>query len=208
MMTASCFRRRRFVAFVGALLIPAGVSGAALAEDPVLVPAHQLIDGLLKIMKAGSSTPFSQRAAMLAPVIDQTFDLTTVLKTSVGSAWETMTPDQQATLLKSFRQYTIASYVNSFNEFNGQRFTVNPEPRSVGAEQVVRTQIIPVSGDQHELAYVMRQTPAGWRIIDVLADGAVSRVAVQRSDFRQLIRQGGAAALAQSLDAKSANLSG
>jgi phospholipid transport system substrate-binding protein len=53
----------------------------------------------------------------------------------------------------------------------------------------------------------MRQGPAGWRIVDVLADGAVSRVAVQRSDFRQLIRQGGAPGLSQSLNAKFANLS-
>jgi phospholipid transport system substrate-binding protein len=44
--------------------------------------------------------------------------------------------------------------------------------------------------------------------VDVLADGAISRVAVQRSDFRQLIKQGGAAALAKSLESKSVDLSG
>ena len=52
--------------------------------------------------------------------------------------------------------------------------------------------------------YVALTGPEGWRIVDVLADGAVSRVAVQRSDFRQLIRQGGAPALGQSLSDKFA----
>jgi phospholipid transport system substrate-binding protein len=181
---------------------------AAKAEDPVLVPAHQLIDGLLQIMKAGSATPFSKRFDMLAPVIDQTFDLAVILQASVGtSTWQTLSANQRETLLREFRRYTVASYVSSFNGYNGQRFTINPETRIVGDEQVVRTKIVPVSGDGHDLDYVMRQDSSGWRIVDVLADGAVSRVAVQRSDFRQLIRQGGALALGQRLKIKADNLS-
>jgi phospholipid transport system substrate-binding protein len=140
-------------------------------------------------------------------VIDQTFDLTTILKTSVGAAWDTLPHDQQATLLMAFRRYTVASYVSGFDE-NNQRFVVNPETRIAGNEQVVRTQIVLLaSGEEHELDHVMRQGPAGWRVVDILVDGAISRVAVQRSDFRQLMKQGGAPALARSLETKSADLS-
>jgi phospholipid transport system substrate-binding protein len=194
---------------LGAAVTSVCWSFPATAEGPVIVPAHQLIDGLLRVMKAGGPTSFSDRFNMLAPVIDQTFDLTAILRSSVGpAAWQSLPPDQQELLLKPFRQYTIASYVSSsFDGFNGQRFTVNPETRSVGIEQVVQTKIIPVTGDGHDLDYVMRQGPAGWRIVDVLADGTVSRVAVQWSDFRQLIRQGGEPTLSQSLNAKFANLS-
>ncbi len=99
-------------------------------------------------------------------------------------------------LLQAFRRYTVASYVNSFDDFNGQRFEVKPDTRAVGSgEQVVQTRIIPKHGDTHELDYVMRQGSEGWRAVDVLADGSVSRVAVQRSDFRRLLdpwRRGGA----------------
>jgi phospholipid transport system substrate-binding protein len=199
-------RRRAMAIALG--LSASAWSIAAKAEDPVLVPAHQLIDGLLQIMKAGSATPFSKRFDMLAPVIDQTFDLAVILQASVGtSTWQTLSANQRETLLREFRRYTVASYVSSFNGYNGQRFTINPETRIVGDEQVVRTKIVPVSGDGHDLDYVMRQDSSGWRIVDVLADGAVSRVAVQRSDFRQLIRQGGAPALGQRLKIKADNLS-
>jgi phospholipid transport system substrate-binding protein len=192
-----------------ALSLPASAwSVAAKAEDPVLVPAHQLIGGLLQIMKAGSATPFSKRFDMLARVIDQTFNLAAILQASVGtSTWLTLSADQREMLLREFRRYTVASYVSSFNGYDGQRFTINPETRIVGDEQVVRTKIVPVSGEGHDLDYVMRQDSSGWRIVDVLADGAVSRVAVQRSDFRQLIRQGGAPALGQSLKVKADSLS-
>jgi phospholipid transport system substrate-binding protein len=40
-----------------------------------------------------------------------------------------------------------------------------------------------------------------------MADGSISRVAVQRSDFRGLLARGGAPAVAQSFTAKSADLS-
>jgi phospholipid transport system substrate-binding protein len=199
---------RRWVMAMALSLSASAWSVAAKAEDPVLVPAHQLIGGLLQIMKAGGATPFSKRFDMLAPVIDQTFDLAAILQASVGtSTWQTLSADQREMLLKEFRRYMVASYVSSFNGYNGQRFTVNPETRIVGDEQVVRTKIVPVSGDGHDLDYVLRQDSSGWRIVDVLADGAVSRVAVQRSDFRQLIRQGGAPALGQSLRVKADNLS-
>ena len=44
--------------------------------------------------------------------------------------------------------------------------------------------------------------------VDVLADGSISRVAVQRSDFRRLVARGGAQALIDSLNQKTADLSG
>ncbi len=208
MMTTLVMRRRGLLILGGATLGVIAIARPAAADDPVLVPAHQLIAGLLQIMKAGSAgTPFASRYDVLAPVIDETFDLAAILSESVGPAtWSTTPPDQQQALLDAFRRYTVSSYVSSFNGFNGQRFVINPETRSVGNEEVVETRIIPTAGDGHVLSYVMRKTPAGWRIVDVLADGAISRVAVQRSDFRRQIRQGGPAALSSSLKGKADGL--
>jgi phospholipid transport system substrate-binding protein len=46
-------------------------------------------------------------------------------------------------------------------------------------------------------------------VVDVLTDGTISRVAVQRSDFQQLLQSGGvAAALTAGLQRNVANLSG
>jgi phospholipid transport system substrate-binding protein len=208
-MTTHHLGRRGILAAATAVILAHAARPSLASEGgSALAPAHQLINGLLRVMKAGHDTPFSQRFDMLAPVIDQTFDLTTILKESVGFTWDSLSPDQQAALTQAFRRYTVASYVNSFDDYNGQRFVVNPETRTVGQQEVVRTQIIPTSGDKHDLDYVMREGPSGWRIVDVLADGAISRVAVQRSDFRGLLREGGATALAQSLQTKSASLSG
>jgi phospholipid transport system substrate-binding protein len=205
-MTATLLRKRIILAVTAAVLACVVVLPHAHADSTAVAPVRQLTDGLIRIMKAGRATPFSQRFDMLAPVIDQTFDLTTILKASVGTIWDKLPQDQQATLLKAFRRYTVASYVNGFDEDN-EHFVINPEPRIDGDEQIVRIRIIPDLGEEHKLDHVMQRGPAGWRVVDILADGAISRVAVQRSDFRQLMKEGGASTLAQSLETKSADLS-
>jgi phospholipid transport system substrate-binding protein len=206
MNTLLC-RRRAVIAAAAGFFVAATPSAHSADSPSVIVPIQELVDGLLQVMKAGVATPFLQRYNMLAPVIDQTFDLTTILRESIGSPWATLPSDQQAQLTQAFRRYTVVTYINSFNQFEGQRFEVDPATRAVGTEQVVQTRIIPRSGDSHELDYVMREGTAGWRAVDVLADGSISRVAVQRSDFRRLLTRGGALALLDSLRSKSADLS-
>ena len=179
----------------------------AVGQSDVIAPVQTLVNGLESVMKAGRGTPFQQRFAMLGPVIDRTFDLPGILRESVGPSWASLPADQQAMLVDAFRRYTVASYVNSFDNFDGQRFDIGADTRAVGNERVVQTKIVPKNGETHELDYVMRQLDGGWRVVDVLADGSISRVAVQRSDFRRLIARGGAPALADSLRTKSADLS-
>jgi phospholipid transport system substrate-binding protein len=199
--------RRSLIVLAAAVVLPVTARSPACAESGAVAQVRQLIDGLTRVMKAGRTVPFAQRFDMLAPVIDRTFDLGAILKASVGATWDNLPPDQQATLLKAFRRYTVASYVDGFDEDN-EHFVVNAEPRISGDDQVVRTLIVLDTGEEHRLDHVMHQGPAGWRIVDVLVDGAISRVAVQRSDFRQLIKQGGAAALTKSLESKTADLFG
>jgi len=193
------------LAIAGAAIL---VSGAE-ADPAAVQPIRQLSDGLLRIMRAGSNTPFPQRFQMLTPEVDRAFDLPAVLQLSVGPTWSTLPPDQQTTLLTAFRRYTVANYVNNFDNYSGQRFDIQPDTKSLpNGEQLVQTKIVSGSGDSHELDYVMRRTSGAWKAVDVLADGSISRVAVQRSDFRRLVARGGAQALIQSLNQKTSDLSG
>jgi phospholipid transport system substrate-binding protein len=164
---------------------------------------------LLAAMKAGPRTSVAKRFEIIAPVVDQVFDLQTVLKNSVGLRWASL-PDEEITrLMATFRRYTIFTYVANFDTWSGQSFRIDPEPRVLSATQVVvRNSLVPASGSPVEFSYVMQQTPTGWKAVDVLADGSISRVAVQRSDFRGLLANGGVAALVSSLERKVADLSG
>jgi phospholipid transport system substrate-binding protein len=202
--------RRSLLALVGLAALPLGGQAyAATASPDAAVTITSLNNALLAAMKAGAQTSFSKRFQIVAPAVDQAFDLPAVLSVSVGPAWGSLSPDQQTKLLEAFRRYTVASYVASFDSFSGQSFTVSPDAREVGGDRVVvNSRITPVSGDPTELDYVMKQTPQGWKVVDVLAAGSISRVAVQRSDFRHVLSNGGGDALLASLQRKASDLSG
>ena len=200
--------RRTLAALVGAALAGSTSAGSALAADPdAVAPIQALNQALLASMRAGKATPFPQRFAALKPAVDRAFDLPTILQLAVGPRWASIPQAQQAQLLGVFSTFTVASYAANFDSFGGERLDVLPDGRSVGADQVVATQIAG-SGTPHRLDYVMRRGPAGWRVVDVLLDGSISQTAVQRSDFRSLLASGGAEALIASLQRKVSDLSG
>ena len=193
-----------------ALCWTAGVVGtpAVAATSDTTAPIEQLHAGLIEIMKAGKTAPFRQRYDQIAPVIGRAFDLEAIVRQVIGPRWTTLPPEQQAALKDAFRRYTIASYVANFNSYSGERFELLPTVTAAGNDRVVQTRIISSSGQTHALAYVMRQTGGGWRVVDVLADGAVSRVAAQRSEVRSVLADGGSPGLLVSLRRKTAELSG
>jgi phospholipid transport system substrate-binding protein len=194
------------------LLVPAvadAQTAAAEASSGVIAPIQTLDQSLLAVMRAGDSTPFSQRVQMLAPAVDTALNLPAILKEAVGPDWSSMSAAQQAQLLNVFRQYTVATFVTNFDSYNGQTITISPTTRALsGGAQVVNTIIHSGNGKEtHTISYVMRKAANGlWKATDVLADGTISRVAVLRSDFSSMLSRGGASALQASLQQKTQKL--
>ncbi len=180
--------------------------GQASAADTPTAAVDQLDAGLVTAMKNGS-TPFQQRYAALAPVVDATFNLQQILQTTIGLKWAGIPADKQKALLAAFRAFTVGSYVSNFDSDSGTTFRLLPETRAVGADKVVESEIVPKDGDPTRMDYVMRKSPAGWQAIDVLEEGTISQAAVQRSDFRSLLADG-PDKLIDSLTAKVDKMSG
>ena len=207
---AKLLPRRSLLEFV--LIAVAPLSRRALAEtapaDATAVIKH-FNEALLVAMQTGGETNFIQRFEALAPEVDQVFDLALVLAVSVGPGWVNFSPEQQGRLLDAFRRYTVSSYLANFNSFAGQSFIVSSDTRILASDRVmVPSRIVPIQGSATELDYVMNRAPAGWKVVDVLAAGSISRVAVQRSDFRHILSDGGGDALLASFKRKTADLSG
>lgn len=200
--------RRKLMAMSLPLVMAAG-SGRAFAQADSGAPAtiSHFYVVLLQIMKEGRDTPFQQRYQTLAPAVDQAFDLEGILRVSVGSYWPSLPPAQQQSLLAVFRAFTIANYVANFHSYKGRVIHVSPTTRPVGASQVVSSTITKPGRDGLRIDYVLRQESAGWKVVDVLLDGTISRVAVQRSDFASLVTKGDASQLISTLKSKVSTLS-
>ena len=193
----------RRAALLAALLVPAA---ARAADQAAVAPIQALNQALLNAMRSGKLVPFAQRYAALAPAVERAFDLPAILRASAGLRWNSLQPAEQQQLLDVFRKFTVSSYVANFDDYSGERIEVVPDARTIGADQVVGTRIVG-SGEPSRIDYVMHRTPDGWRAIDVLLNGAISQVAVNRSDWRALLASG-AGSLIASLQRKVADLSG
>jgi phospholipid transport system substrate-binding protein len=202
------------LSLVAACAMPLRVAAAATAaaSDAAAAPVAELNAGLLAEMKAGRGVPFEARYAQLAPVIERVFDLPFILRACVGLRWDEFAQADRSQLLNAFRSYTVSTYVANFDSYTGQRFVILPQQRDVGEKVVVATQIVPASGTPTRIDYVLRpeESEGGvvWKAIDVMLDGSISQIAVQRSEFYGLLGNGGVARLIASLQRKTADLSG
>jgi phospholipid transport system substrate-binding protein len=179
----------------------------AQAENPATAPITAFSAALLSVMKAGNRTPFPQRYQMLAPAVDSAFDLQRILRVSVGPNWNSLPADQQQRLLKVFRDFIVVTYVSNFHAYRNRTITVSPTTRQVGMTQVVTSIIRKPNRDPLRIDYVMGQIGGVWKVQDILLDGTISRVAVQRSDFTALVSPGDASRLISNLSQKVTSLS-
>lgn len=185
----------------------ATLPAAAFAATPAAAPVETLNAGLTQAEKNGGK-PFQARFDALAPVVDQAFDLPAILKTIVGVKYGQLSEADRTALLAAFRSFTVANYVANFDSDSGDHFTILPETRTVGADTIVETEIVPKEGDHVRIDYQVRQTGGAYRIVDVLQQGTISQAAVQRSDFRAALAEGGAQALISNLNKKVADMAG
>lgn len=174
--------------------------------DPAAAPLEAFGAALIAAMKAGPAESFDQRAAALRPAIVAAFDLPTILARSVGPDYAGYTDAQKSALLDAFTAFTVASWAANFNRWNGEAFQVLPQIRKLGAEEIVPTELGAPGKEPTKLDFVMQHGAGGWQVVDILLDGTISRVAVQRSDFRALLASGGPDALVASLKRKAAQL--
>jgi|SRR5580658_1276719 phospholipid transport system substrate-binding protein len=177
----------------------------AVGQPDARQPVTDLYATLQTAMRANLS--FSQRFDRLAPEIDRAFDLNAILQTSVGLRWAALDEASRGQLFTVFRAFTIASYTANFDKDSGVKFEVLPQERTAGSDIIVESTLIPVGSEPIRIDYLMRGGTEGWRIVDVLLNGSISRVAVQRSDFRSLLASGSPAPLIDSLRQKVSELS-
>ena len=90
-------------AALGALLGLAGLAATPARSATIVEVAEPIVafnNTLVAIMKAGKVTPFLQRYNMLAPELERTFDLNTILQACVGPRWSALMADDQTTLAR------------------------------------------------------------------------------------------------------------
>jgi len=188
-----------------AFAICAIVAGSARAATDPGATINHFYGTLLQTMKQGPQLGDAGRYNALAPAIRQSFDLSGMTAKAVGPSWANLSPAEKQQVTDAFTRYTIATYVDHFNRYNGEKLEVAGQ-RNTPYGTIVETHIVQSGGDQTAINYLMRQNGNEWQIADIYLQGTISQIANLRSQFSSVVLRGGAQALVETLNRKTASL--
>jgi phospholipid transport system substrate-binding protein len=200
--------RTPFIRLALAASASALLAGAAFAQasDPAAAKIESFDAAVIKTLQAGKAAGAAGRAKVVGPAVEQTFDLPYMTRVAVGPDWTKMSADDQAALQKSYSRYAVANWAKNFDNYSGQKLELDGPVVDRGGDKLVKTKLTGPGASPVSLAYRMRDTGSGWKVIDVFYNGGISQLATQRSDFASTLSSGGAKALVTKLDAQTDKL--
>jgi phospholipid transport system substrate-binding protein len=113
------------------------------------------------------------------------------LRTSVGSTWATLSPDEQTRWLAAFSMYTINKFADQFDGYSGQSFELLGEKPASRNTLIIMSRLNRPSEEPVRLDFRFRKTADGWKVIDLYAKGRISEVAMRRSEYASILEREG-----------------
>jgi phospholipid transport system substrate-binding protein len=162
--------------------------------------------GLLEAMKGGRELGYGGRFRLLAPVIKDTFALYKMARLAAGKYWETFSEEERNVYLKTYTEWSIASYAGRFNKYDGERFTLVSESAPERSTVTVISKLVESNKDEVEFNYLLRRVEGAWRVVDIRVFG-VSQLALTRVQFVSILGKMGLQGLISMLNEKISDLS-
>ena len=193
---------------ISSLIFAAATLGATAAfaqtapDAMIKQVAGQVIESV-KSDKAIQAGDVSRIHGLVDTQVMPHVDFQRMTAATVGRAWKTATPDQQAKLQAEFKTLLIRTYAGALTKVNAQTSVELKPTRSApeDTDVTVRTNV-KGSGDPIEIDYKLEKLPTEWKIFDVNVLG-VWLVDQYKSSFQQQIASGGIDGLINTLVAKN-----
>jgi phospholipid transport system substrate-binding protein len=188
---------RTFFMFLAAL-----VPVAALAQEAPDALVKRVTDEVLAIIKADKDLQSgnSRKIAELAEAkVLPHFDFARMTRLAVGRNWQQANDAQKEQLVKEFRTMLVRTYSTSLTAYRNQTIEVKPMKMAAADKEVtVRTAVLQQGGPSIPIDYAMEKADSGWKVYDVVIDGA-SLVTTYRSTFNEQVQKGGIDGLIKTL---------
>jgi phospholipid transport system substrate-binding protein len=137
-----------------------------------------------------SAISHEKRQASFKRLLQDSFDLDTIARFSLGRYWKVADDAQRKEYTKLFENMIIGVYSNRFGEYNGEKLEVKGSRAEGDNDILVNSAIIPTNGQEIQLDWRVRYKGGQYKVVDVIVEG-VSMAVTQRSDFSSVIQRGG-----------------
>jgi phospholipid transport system substrate-binding protein len=192
----------RILATILAALVPA-LAAAQESPDALVKRTTDEVLAIIKADKDMQSGNTSKVVQLAEQKVLPHFDFARMARLAVGRNWAQASDAQKEAITKEFRTLLVRTYSSSLSQYRNQ--TIEVKPTKVGAqdkEAVVKTAVIQQGGPQIPIDYSMEKTDSGWKVYDVVIDGA-SLVTTYRGTFNDQIQKGGIDGLVKTLQERN-----
>jgi phospholipid transport system substrate-binding protein len=183
------------------LLMAAGVAPVDAADGPRDVVKKTANDVVAVL--ADKSLSESDKRTRIETIVYAQIDFDTLSKLVLARHWVQLTPQQQDQFRHEFRQHLSITYGRNLDSYKNERVLITGDRKEQRDDWTVHTKIVRGGPDDIVVDYRLRNRENLWRIIDVIVEG-VSLVANFRSQFQEIMANGGITKLIKLLQEKNA----
>ena len=187
---------------VSATLVATSISPLYAADSPQEVvgkTSRQVIDIL-----AEKQLSSDEKRQKIEDVVYARVDFLTLSRLVLARHWSQLNPAQQQEFMVEFRRHLSMTYGRNVDNYKNESVTIVGGRDEAKGDYTVQTKILR-GGGSNDIAvdYRLRQHDGSWMIIDIIVEG-VSLVSNFRSQFQEIIANGGPEKLLQMLREKNA----
>jgi len=180
----------RLALFAVLFALPGLVGAASGPEQVVRDTAAAMFDAL----DANSAT-LKADPGKVQPLVERillpNFEVDYAARLVLGNHWRSATPEQQQRFQAAFVRFLTRTYGKAIVTFKRDQLTFLPLRGPVDPKRTtVQTQVARASGAPIPVDYVLRETPQGWKVFDVVIEG-ISYVRNYRTSFGEEIEREG-----------------
>ena len=144
-------------------------------------------------------------ATKVEPLVEQillpNFEVDYAARLVLAQNWKLATPAQQQRFQKAFVRFLVRTYGKAIVTFKREQLSFLPMRGAVDPKRTtVQTEVKRASGAPIPVDYVLRQTPKGWQVFDVVIEG-ISYVRNYRTTFGEEIEREGKGDAAKGIEA-------
>ena len=187
---------------VGLVALVAACASPVAAADAPRDVVKKTADDVVAVL-ADKSLNSSAKRTRIETIVYAQVDFEVLSKLVLARHWGQMTPEQQDKFRHEFRQHLSMTYGRNLDSYKNERVAITGDRKEQRDDWTVHTKIIRGGPDDIVVDYRLRNRDGQWRIIDVIVEG-VSLVANFRSQFQEIMANGGITRLIELLQEKNA----
>ena len=151
---------------------------------------------------ANGGLSVDQKRHKVEEIVYAQVDFETLSRLVLARNWGQLSEAQQKQFMEEFRQNLSATYGRNVESYKNEKVQIIEDHAEPRGDWTVRTKIVRNGSNDINVDYRLRQINGTWKIIDIIIEN-VSLVANFRSQFQEIMSNGGPTRLLQVLHEKN-----